>query len=94
MVTDDGTEYLLHIGIDTVKLDGQGFTVFVENGQSVKKGDKLMEFWSPAIKEAGHDDTVMIDFTKSDDTPNYELKFVKNEGLVDHGDEIIQIENK
>lgn len=53
-----------------------------------------MEFWSPAIKEAGHDDTVMIAFTKSDDTPNYELKFVKNEGLVDHGDEIIQIENK
>ena len=53
-----------------------------------------MEFWSPAIKEASHDDTVMIAFTKSDDTPSYELKFVKNDGLVDHGDEIIQIENK
>ena len=36
-------EMLLHIGIDTVALNGQGFEVFVENGQSVKKGDLLMK---------------------------------------------------
>ena len=40
----DGTEYLLHIGVDTVKLNGEGFTVFVSDGQKIKKGDKLMEF--------------------------------------------------
>lgn len=44
MTTADGVEYLLHIGIDTVNLNGQGFKVFVENSQEVKKGDKLMEF--------------------------------------------------
>lgn len=92
--TDNGIPFLIHVGVDTVEMQGTGFVSYVENGQHVEAGDKLMEFWSPAIKEAGHDDTVMIAFTKSDDTPNYELKFVKNEGLVDHGDEIIQIENK
>lgn len=41
--TDSGLSLLLHMGIDTVKLDGKGFTVFVENGQKVKKGDLLMK---------------------------------------------------
>ena len=40
---DSGLSLLLHIGIDTVSLNGEGFQVFVENGQKVKKGEKLME---------------------------------------------------
>ena len=43
MRLDNGVEILLHIGIDTVNLEGKGFTCFVENGQSVKKGDKMLE---------------------------------------------------
>ncbi len=42
-VTDSGVSMLLHMGIDTVKLNGEGFKVFVENGQKVKKGETLME---------------------------------------------------
>ena len=42
-VTDAGISILLHIGIDTVKLNGEGFKVFVKNGQKVKKGEPLME---------------------------------------------------
>ena len=42
--TEDGLEYLLHIGVDTVKLEGKGFEVFVQENDKVKKGDKLMEF--------------------------------------------------
>lgn len=42
-MTDSGLSLLLHIGIDTVSLNGEGFHVFVENGQKVKKGEKLME---------------------------------------------------
>ena len=48
---DSGVSLLLHIGIDTVKLDGKGFEVFVENGQKVKKGDKLMQIDMDYIKE-------------------------------------------
>lgn len=42
-LTDSGLSLLLHIGIDTVSLNGEGFQVFVGNGQKVKKGEKLME---------------------------------------------------
>lgn len=48
-----------------------------------------MEFWFLVIKEVGYDDIVMIVFIKFDDILNYEFKFVKNEGFVDYGDEII-----
>jgi PTS system D-glucosamine-specific IIC component len=54
MVTKDGTEILMHIGIDTVKLNGEHFTVKVEENQEVKRGDLLVEFDIPAIKKAGY----------------------------------------
>lgn len=63
MTTADGLEYLLHIGIDTVKLEGKGFKVFVENGQDVKKGDKLMEFDDEFIKANAPSDACLCIFT-------------------------------
>lgn len=63
MAGSDGTEYLLHIGIDTVRLEGKGFTVFVENGQTVKKGDLLMTFDDAYIKEQGLSDACLCIFT-------------------------------
>lgn len=59
----DGTEYLLHIGVDTVKLNGEGFTVFVSDGQKIKKGDKLMEFDSAYIREHAVSDACIVIFT-------------------------------
>lgn len=50
-LTDDGVPMLLHMGIDTVKLGGEGFTVFVENGQKVKKGEPMMELDLVYLKE-------------------------------------------
>lgn len=51
--SDDGVELLIHVGLDTVKLEGKPFTLFVEEGQKVSTGDKLMEIDFDMIKEAG-----------------------------------------
>lgn len=50
-VTDEGIELLIHVGIDTVKLNGNGFGVLVENGQKVKKGEPLLEIDLSYLKE-------------------------------------------
>ena len=63
MKAADGTEYLLHIGVDTVALGGQGFEVFVEGGQKVKKGDRLMTFDDAYIKEHAKSDACLVIFT-------------------------------
>ncbi len=54
MVTPGGAELLMHIGIDTVKLNGENFEVHVTDGQDVKRGDLLVTFDIDAIKKAGY----------------------------------------
>ncbi|MDU1845739.1 MAG: sucrose-specific PTS transporter subunit IIBC [Niallia nealsonii] len=63
--TEKGAEILLHIGIDTVKLAGEGFKTYVKQGQKLKKGDLLGEFDIEKIHKAGFDSTVMIIVTNS-----------------------------
>lgn len=54
ILLDNGAEILLHIGLDTVGMSGDGFTPFVKEGQRVKRGDKLIGFGPEKIKAAGH----------------------------------------
>ena len=54
LLTEDGTEILLHVGLDTVKLKGKYFNVHVKDGQRVKKGDLLISFDTAQIKKAGY----------------------------------------
>ena len=49
--TESGVELLIHVGVDTVSLNGEGFEVFVENGQKVKKGDAMMKINIPYLTE-------------------------------------------
>lgn len=63
--TDKGAEILIHIGIDTVSMDGNGFTPKVKAAQKVKAGDVLATFEPAKIKEAGLDDTTMIIVTNT-----------------------------
>ena len=65
--TDSGVEILIHIGIDTVKLDGQHFQAHVQAGNKVKKGDLLVSFDIEAIKQAGFEVSTPIIITNSDD---------------------------
>lgn len=60
IVSDEGTEILIHIGIDTFKLKGQFFKAHVKNGDEVKKGDTLIEFDGAQIKSAGYDTVIPI----------------------------------
>lgn len=63
LVGKDGTEYLIHIGVDTVNLNGEGFTAFVKDGDQVKKGDKLIGFDIKYIREHAKSDEVIVVFT-------------------------------
>lgn len=86
LVGDNGVVLLIHIGIGTVKLKGTGFVSYVEQGQHVKKGQELIEFWDPTIKKAGLDDTVIVVVTNSE-------KFSKIELIENPGQEIQAEEN-
>ena len=59
----DGMEYLLHVGVDTVKLDGKGFETFVTDGQKVKKGSRLMHFDLDFIRANAASEACMVVFT-------------------------------
>lgn len=65
--SDKGAEVLIHIGIDTVSLDGKGFDAKVQANQRVKKGDVLATFDSSVITGAGLDDTTMVIVTNTAD---------------------------
>lgn len=65
--SDDGVEILIHVGIDTVKLDGKFFSAHVNVGDKVNTGDRLISFDIPAIREAGFDVTTPVLISNSDD---------------------------
>lgn len=66
MVCSNGAELLMHIGMDTVKLEGKGFAPQVKNGDAVKKGQLLMKFNLDEIKAAGYDVTTPIVVTNGE----------------------------
>lgn len=72
MVSSEGVEILLHIGIDTVKLGGQYFEAHVSDGQEVKKGDLLISFDMDKIKAAGYKVTTPLIIGNTDDYASVE----------------------
>lgn len=63
----DGMEVLIHVGIDTVDMNGEGFHSYVKVGDIVNKGQLLLTMDLEKIKEAGHPTTVITIVTNSDD---------------------------
>ena len=88
MVTDDGTELLMHIGIDTVKLNGEHFEVKVDQDQKVKKGDLLVTFDIPAIKKAGYPVVTPLIVTN---TSAYKAVRPLKTGEVKAGDDLFEV---
>ena len=70
ITTEAGGELLIHIGIDTVKMDGKGFTKKVSDGDKVHAGDILVEADLEEIKNAGYQTTTMMILTNTDEFGN------------------------
>ena len=88
MTTTDGAEILMHVGIDTVKLEGKNFETFVNDGDQVKKGQTLIKFDIPAIKAAGYKVTTPCIVTNWEDYST--LRPLKT-GDVKIGDDFIEL---
>jgi PTS system D-glucosamine-specific IIC component len=87
--TDSGLELLLHIGIDTVNLNGQGFEVFVQNGQKVKKGDPMMKLDLEFLKANAPSVTSPILCTELED--NQKVRLLKS-GEIKAGEALFAVD--
>ena len=83
-----GMELLIHVGIDTVNMKGDGFELLVAEGDKVKKGQKLLTFDMDKIKKAGYSTTTAVLVTNSDD---YEACQVEKTGDCDFLEKIITV---
>ncbi|NFE86582.1 biotin/lipoyl-binding protein, partial [Clostridium botulinum] len=87
-MTINDIEVLIHVGIDTVSLDGKYFNLAIKQGQNVKKGDLLLEFDIDKIKDAGYDLTTIVIITNSND---YMDVLPTNKNKVDKEDVLLTV---
>ena len=89
LVSDKGTELLIHVGLDTVMLKGQHYTTHVDSGATVKKGDLLLEFDMEAIKAAGYEVITPVIVCNADDYKDV----IRTTGVqVEPGDVVMQLD--
>lgn len=93
LVADNGTEILIHVGMDTVELEGKYYKSFVKLNDRVKRGQKLLAFDMEGIKKAGYSLVTPIVITNSD---NYEnITMLKTSGaMVNIGESLLKIDSK
>ena len=89
IISDDGADVLLHIGIDTVKLNGKFFTTRVAQDQRVKKGDLLISFDMDGIKKAGYKVTTPMIIANTDEYSA--VKPLLTDGTVEKGAPILEV---
>lgn len=75
LTSNDGLEVLIHVGIDTVYMEGKGFEPLMEAGQSFKAGQPLLKFDIQEIKKAGYSDIVNVILTNSASYENVQINF-------------------
>ncbi|MBS4537245.1 glucose PTS transporter subunit IIA [Clostridium sp. D2Q-11] len=88
IVTNEGVEILIHIGIDTVNMEGRGFEAFVSQGDTVKVGDKLIEFDLELIQNEAKSIITPVIITNIGDFKGFELL---TEGKVNNNEDLLKI---
>ena len=90
MTTDSGIELLMHVGMNTVQLDGKGFQPYAVVGDKVKKGQKLLEFDIKLIQEAGYSLVTPVLVTNVEETGG--VTFADGDKQIKTGEELITVE--
>ena len=90
MTSTDGVEVLVHVGVDTVEMNGKGFTAYVSQGDTVKAGQPLMSIDRKAIAEAGHPDCVVLIVSNTSDFAAVDMA-VEAESTVAAGQAVVKI---
>lgn len=85
---DDGEEVLVHVGLDTVMMKGEGFDVLVKEGEHVKAGQPILKFSEQAIKDAGYPTTTVLVVVNTDKFKD--VKTLKT-GAGEAGDEVLEL---
>ncbi|CAM5731413.1 MULTISPECIES: beta-glucoside-specific PTS transporter subunit IIABC [Niallia] len=88
ITSEDGVELLIHVGIDTVQLNGEGYEYFVEKGQEIQIGDKLIQFDLEGIKAKGYKVITPVVITNSAEVGDI---LIANEGPIHFGEEVIKV---
>ncbi|MBT7610494.1 MAG: PTS transporter subunit EIIC [Bacteriovoracaceae bacterium] len=88
ITTENGSEILVHVGIDTVKMKGEGFTPLVKVGDKVKAGEKLLEFDLDLVKQKAKSHITPVVITNMDNISNFKVMQLGN---VSPSDSIIEI---
>ena len=89
LTSDKGVQVMIHIGIDTVKLNGKYFESYVKQGAKIKQGQKLLHFNLNEIKKAGYDCSTVVIVTNTKDYQSVELL---NAGKNDHGSVTLKVQ--
>lgn len=87
ITTEKGVEILIHIGVDTVNLEGRGFEAYVEQGQKVKRGEPLVSVQFGKLEDEGYDMTVMMVIGNTEDYK----EVICNTGACDSEKEVVKL---
>lgn len=90
ITSDDGIEVLVHVGVDTVDMEGKGFTGYVKQGDTVKAGQPVLKMTKADIAAAGHPDCVVLAVSNTGDFADVALT-VDAETTVAAGDAVVKV---
>lgn len=90
VTSESGIEVLIHVGIDTVEMNGAGFTTLVSAEANVRAGEPILRFDRTAIAEAGHPDVVVMAVSNTDDFAGVEM-LVASQSSVRAGQAVVRV---